>query len=623
MHGITEEPGLIPDYCYITMVNGSRAGTNFRLKTDSPNRLGRGIDCDVVLSDPMCSRVHAEILWVDSMWRLQDAGSRNGSFIDNQRVEEGLLKHGQLIRLGSSEFTFHSVDQMPTLAVTREERMSESIVREAIIDSEDSGRIAVAALRHSNNAVELGVLLELSVKLMSCEEPLEVQRTTLELIIERTHASVAGFLWVTDDGELRPQLVVPQESDRSITLSRSLTTLVLEQRRAVWVATQARTPSAESLKAYADALCIPVIFDSRVLGALHMYLGHGQFRDQDFDFAISLSHIFAAALSRTRQHAKLQADHQRLVQRSADSQELLGESEPMRKLKGLIQRVSSASGPVLITGESGCGKELVARALHRASPRADRPMLAVNCSAIPESLVESHLFGHVKGAFTGAAEDRRGWFEQTHAGTLFLDEIGELPLEAQSKLLRVLEGHPFLPVGGTKEIRVDVRVIAATNRDLRHLVKEKKFREDLFYRLSVYELLVPPLRDRGADVELLMDFFLNSFRASHGRPTLQLSVQARQKLLGYSWPGNVRQLRNVLDSAVVLASGDEIRSEDLGLHDGGLEELESLRWDDMERKLIRKALDRAGHNIPEAAKLLGIGRATLYRKIEEYGLNRK
>jgi two-component system, NtrC family, response regulator HydG len=614
---------LIPEHCYITMVSGTRAGTNFRLKTDSPNRLGRGIDCDVVLADPMCSRVHAEILWSDNVWKLQDAGSRNGTFVDNKRVDEIVLEHGSLIRLGSSEFSFHSVDQLPTLAITREERMTESIVREAIIDSEDSGRIAVAALRHSNNAAELGVLLELCVKLMSCDDPLEVQQTTLELILARTHASVAGFLWVTDEGELRPQLVTPHEDDRSISLSRSLTTLVLEQRRAVWVATQARSSSAESLKAYADALCIPVIFESRVLGALHMYLGHGQFRDQDFDFAISLSHIFAAALARTRQQAKLHADHQRLLQRSADSQELLGVSEPIKKLKHLIQRVATAAGPVLITGESGCGKELVARAVHQASPRGDRPMLAVNCSAIPESLVESHLFGHVKGAFTGASEDRRGWFEQTHAGTLFLDEIGELPLDAQGKLLRILEGHPFLPVGGTKEIKVDVRVIAATNRDLRHLVKEKKFREDLFYRLSVFELFVPPLRDRGADVELLMNYFLDSFRTSHGRLNLKLSESARRMLLAYSWPGNVRQLRNVLDSAVVLATGDEIRSEDLGLNDGILDELESLRWDDMERKLIRKALDRTGQNIPEAAKLMGIGRATLYRKIEEYGLNRK
>lgn len=611
------------DFCYVTMANGPRAGTNFRLKTDGPNRLGRGIDCDVVLADPMCSRVHAEIVWAQEQWRLNDAGSRNGTFVDNERVDTVPLKHGSLIRLGSSEFVFHSADQLPTLAITREDRMTESIVREAVIDSEDSGRISVAALRHSNNALELGVLLELGVKLMSCEDPREVLRTTLELIQSRTHAAVAGFLWVTDDGELKPQMVVPEEGDGPITLSRSLTSIVLEQRRAVWVATQARTPSAESLRPYADALCIPVLFDGRVLGALHMYLGHGQFRDLDFDFAITLSHIFAAALARTRQYAKLQANHQRLVQRSGESQELLGDSEPMRKLKKLIEKVAVAQGPVLITGESGCGKELVARAVHRAGPRADRPMLAVNCAAIPENLVESQLFGHVKGAFTGAAEDRQGWFQQTHAGTLFLDEIGELPLEAQGKLLRVLEGHAFLPVGGTKEVRVNVRVLAATNRDLRHLVKEKRFREDLYYRLSVFELGVPPLRDRGTDIPLLMDHFLDSFRIAHGRPQLKLSEPARGMLLAYGWPGNVRQLRNVLDSAVVLASGDEIRPEDLGLNDGGLDELESLRLDDVERKLIRKALERAGQNVPEAARLLGIGRATLYRKIDEYGLNRK
>jgi Nif-specific regulatory protein len=312
----------------------------------------------------------------------------------------------------------------------------------------------------------------------------------------------------------------------------------------------------------------------------------------------------------------LSAEHRRLVHRSAESDELIGDSDVMTRLKGMIGRVAAATGPVLIVGESGSGKELVARAVHRASPRADRPILSVNCAAIPENLVESQLFGHIQGAFTGATEDRPGWFRQAHTGTLFLDEIGELPLEAQGKLLRVLEGHPFLPVGATKEVEADVRVLAATNRDLRHHVRQKRFREDLYYRLSVFELHVPPLRDRGADVDILIQHFLDSFRESHGRLQLQLSDTARKILLEYRWPGNVRQLRNVIDSAVVLADGNEIRPEDLGLHDVGTEELDTLRIDEWERRLIRKALDRTGGSIPEAANLLGIGRATLYRKLE-------
>jgi DNA-binding NtrC family response regulator len=249
-------------------------------------------------------------------------------------------------------------------------------------------------------------------------------------------------------------------------------------------------------------------------------------------------------------------------------------------------------------------------------------MLSVNCAAIPETLMESQLFGHRAGAFTGADRDHAGVFQQADLGTLFLDEVGEMTLAGQAKLLRILEGHPFLPVGGTEVIQVDVRVIAATNQDLATYVREKKFREDLYYRLSVFELQVPPLRERGNDIGLLIDFFLEHFCAQHGRPNLALASEARDKLLAYAWPGNVRQLRNVIDSAVVLAAGNRIELGDLGLRDTGAAQLDTLRIDVWEQKLIVEALGRTQGNIPEAAKLLGIGRATLYRKIDEYGIKR-
>ena len=294
----------------------------------------------------------------------------------------------------------------------------------------------------------------------------------------------------------------------------------------------------------------------------------------------------------------------------------------MRDLKSKINRVARAPGCVLIRGESGSGKELVARAIHRASPRADRPMVSVNCAAIPADLMESQLFGHKAGSFTGADRDHIGFFQQADLGTLFLDEVGELTLEGQAKLLRILEGHPFLPVGATEEVSVDVRVIAATNQNLQKYVRDKRFREDLYYRLSVFELHLPPLRDRGDDIGLLIDFFLDHFRRLHGRPNLGLTDAARAKLLDYRWPGNVRQLRNVLDSAVVLADEDSIRPHDLALRDSGSSELETLRIDEWEKRLITEALNRTADNVPEAAKLLGIGRATLYRKIEQYHIER-
>ena len=399
-------------YFYLTMISGPRSGTNFLLDPEITNRLGRGIDCDIVLVDPMCSRVHAELDYKEDRWWLKDTGSRNGTYVNDHRVDTVPLTSGVRVRMGSSEFAFHSSDQPPTLAATRDKRMTESIVREAPVESEDSGRLALASLRHANNAHELMVLFQLSVHLLGCDDPHDVLRSTLELIHDRTSAGVVGFLWITDDGELKPQMLVPPEAEGQTRLSESLTKIVLEQRRAVWIANQAAAANAESLKGYADAVCVPVIHGGQILGAIHLYLSTGRFLDLDFEFAISVSQVLAVALARSRRQAILAADHQRLVDSSAACSELLGESAVMQKLTTTIKRVAAASGCVLVAGESGSGKELVARAIHRASPRADRPLLAVNCAAIPENLVESQLFGHLKGAFTGATANRVGWFQQ-------------------------------------------------------------------------------------------------------------------------------------------------------------------------------------------------------------------
>jgi len=358
------------------------------------------------------------------------------------------------------------------------------------------------------------------------------------------------------------------------------------------------------------------------LGAIHVYLEAGRFRQSDFDFLITVANLVVVALVRARELVTLQSDFQRLVERSPGYDTLIGESSPMQELKTKTARVARASGCVLVRGESGSGKELVARAIHRASPREDRPMISVNCAAIPADLMESQLFGHKSGSFTGADRDHQGYFQQADQGTLFLDEVGELTLEGQAKLLRILEGHPFLPVGATEEVSVDVRVVAATNQDLQDYVREKKFREDLFYRITVFELYVPALRERGDDISLLIDYFLDHYRHQHGRPNLVLAEDAHKKMLRYRWPGNVRQLRNVIDSAVVLADSETIQPSDLALRDSGGPDLDTLQIDLWEKKLIAEALRRTSDNVPEAAKLLGIGRATLYRKIEQYKIQR-
>jgi transcriptional regulator with GAF, ATPase, and Fis domain len=418
-------------------------------------------------------------------------------------------------------------------------------------------------------------------------------------------------------------MVIPEGAAGKVELSSELTERVTRQGKAIWIDNQQLEDPSHAAQHFADAICVPLVHDSKTIGAIHVYLEQGRFRQTDFDIAIPLANIMTVALVRARRDATLRVEQQRLADKSGISNEFLGNSRAILDLKSKIGRVARATGCVLVRGESGSGKELVARAVHKASARSDRPMLSVNCAAIPRDLMESQLFGHKKGAFTGADADHAGLFQQAHTGTLFLDEVGEMTLDGQAKLLRILEGHPFLPVGGTKEVNVDVRLIAATNRDLSDFVRDGRFREDLYYRLSVFELYIPPLRDRGSDIELLVNYFLDHFRRQHGRPGLAFSPEAKQKLLTYSWPGNVRQLRNVIDSAVVMSEGSTIQPDELGLRDaGGGDQLESLNIEFWEKKLITEALKRTGGSMPDAAKLLGLGRATLYRKVEEYNIQR-
>jgi Nif-specific regulatory protein len=617
-------------YAYLTMQTGPRAGTNFPLDARRKTLIGRGTDCHISLPDPLCSRVHATLAFTSDGWILRDAESRNGTTVNGQKIDEATVVDGNMIRVGSNEFEFHESEEPPT-AKGDDAQLTQTIVQDMPIAVQETHEEALAGLPSTEQVKELMLLYQLCIKLLGCGDPNRVVEIVLDLLRKRTGASVVGFLAVNDEGGLQPKVVIPREASDRVTLNQSLTELVSRQGHAVWVANQSskegHTEGARTLDHYADAVCAPLVRrnvdgERTTLGAIHVYLEDGRFRQSDFDFIISVANIVAIALVRARALTTLQSDYQRLVEKSMGHDELVGSCPPMRDLKSKINRVARAPGCVLVRGESGSGKELVARAIHRASPRADRPLVAVNCAAIPHDLMESQLFGHKAGSFTSADRDHIGFFQQADLGTLFLDEVGEMTLEGQAKLLRILEGHPFLPVGATEEVSVDVRVIAATNQNLQKYVREKRFREDLYYRLSVFELYVPPLRDRGDDIGNLVDYFLDHFRRLHGRPNLRLTDTARTKLLAYRWPGNVRQLRNVLDSAVVLAEEDAIRPHDLALRDSGSSDLETLRIDEWERRLITEALTRTGDNVPEAARLLGIGRATLYRKIEQYRIER-
>ncbi|MCS3903250.1 DNA-binding NtrC family response regulator [Methylohalomonas lacus] len=354
---------------------------------------------------------------------------------------------------------------------------------------------------------------------------------------------------------------------------------------------------------------------------------------------LKLDHLRLSA-ERVIQTKRLQDEvrHYRKLLAEEGFHGMVGRSEPIHKLVDNIRQIARAAGPVLIIGESGTGKELVAQAVHKESERADKPFVAVNCAGIPPELLESELFGHVAGAFTGAQKARKGLFAEADGGTLLLDEIGEMPLEMQSKLLRILQDGQIRPVGANREVAVDVRIIAATNRSLEQEVSEKRFREDLYYRLETFTLKVPALRDRGDDIELLTAHFINRFNAHLRKQIHGIRPAALERLKGYSFPGNVRELSNAIERAVTFCQKEEIDVDDLperlrasqagqarnqsledNVGDGGHQLLkgnELPTLEELEQRYIQYVLDQLDGNKRRAAELLGIGRRTLYRRLE-------
>ena len=313
---------------------------------------------------------------------------------------------------------------------------------------------------------------------------------------------------------------------------------------------------------------------------------------------------------------------------------IVGESEQMKKVFSIMQRVADTPTTVLVTGESGTGKELVARGLHQASSRNQAPFVSLNCAAIPENLLESELFGHEKGSFTGAVGLKEGKFEYANNGTLFLDEVGEIPLNLQVKLLRVLQEQEFQRVGGNKEIKVNVRLVAATNKDLKEEVEMGRFRGDLFFRLNVVNVKVPPLRERRSDIPFLVAHFVGKYSRKLDRKIKEVDPEAMRVLYSYNWPGNVRELENVIESALVMSRGSTVKKSDLPselrTHGQIFEETETLismdsglmdTLDAIEAKMIRQALKQSGNVQAQAAKILGISRSNLQYKLKKYGIH--
>ena len=581
----------------LIVIDGPDLGAEYKLeplKNDSAREtiIGRDPGVDIPLNDRAISREHCKIETRLSGSRLIDLGSRNRTYLNNDPVETCRLSNGDLLLVGDTELRFE--DDSPEVEGTA---FSSTILKEIDAPPEENLLKLSAALGASGSAQEL---FDEFFAWIAGETGAE-RGMLLEKTGRRWVARASGAVTPGEKGSPRADMEIVERTAKegktllSRTETSELPAFILSAR-------------ASSSKGIAG-----VVYLERAETA-------GAFDDMAAELLAGAVAPLGINLERIAEQELLLEANRNLLRSISDDRKIIGESEELQEVLDFIQRAAPTPMTVLVQGETGTGKELVASALHYGSQRRNAPFIALNCAALPENLVESELFGHEKGAFTGAIARKKGRFELADGGTVFLDEVGELTLSCQAKLLRLLEERCFERVGGTSSVEVEVRIIAATNRNLQEAVEAKEFREDLFYRLNVLNVLIPPLRQRTDDILPLVDFFIANNPAG-GRPK-KMTKKAEKKLLSYSWPGNVRQLRNVIESALVLGEGKEIRPDDLVLpENAGLAraaDWEPMSLQTLERQHVLKVLEYTEGNKKKAAELLGIERCTLYSKLKNY-----
>jgi Nif-specific regulatory protein len=584
----------------LTIETGQGSPLVCDLHPDRPVTLGRNRNNTIILLDEHASRWHAEVVPQHGRWYLRDIGTLNGTRLNGERILQPVpLEHGHLITIGNTRLRF------------------------SVGSGNGKAAHAVEDCATVLCADDLTALCQFMTAAVEETDPRGLIELALHTARRQTGAVLTGFLGLGTADPL-PKMVYPETAQVDVPLSRRLTAAIQTGGRSVLLSS-GRTPptgDSDSLASFQDALCVPLRAAAGPIGALHVYKAGLSFLDREVRFCEVLAGYLANCLYLLRVQRSLEAENCRLRGQRATGDELIGDSPALRQVRQLIAKAAGRPSTVLITGESGVGKELVAVALHRQSPRRGGPLVSVNCAAIAPSLLESELFGHCKGAFSGATGNHPGLFEQADEGTIFLDEVGELSSECQAKLLRVIEGQSFRPVGARAEVRVDVRIVAATNRDLEREVEAGRFRQDLYFRLQVIRIPVPPLREHVEDLPALVEHFLNHF-AREGGPRLRLSEGALRRLQEHAWPGNVRQLRSLLESAVALSDKELLEAEDLPQPAGSCQsQPPSLNMEELEAWAIREGLRRSNGNITQAARLVGISRDTLAAKMKRYGLGK-
>ena len=604
--------------------------------------IGRDKGNVLVIDEPAVSRQHCLVRAGEDGYRIRDLASRNGTYVNGMPVKERTLHNGDQIQVGYCAMLF--VAQSETGSSFG--RLAEDLVQDrktVVLHKKEAVYLPTDTVhdvpppRPTRVCRDLTTLLKISARINSLQDRDELQRELMDSIFKVIPAQ-CGAILLGDDGSGEFASVFTRERDgkqnRPVPVSRTIVQQVLQEKVGVLsndVQTSAAYSQAPSLtgSSVSSLIAAPLELMDNVLGLIYLNTSNprARFEEDHLQLLTGIAGIAAPALDHIRRVESLETENRQLLAEANIEHNMVGASARMREVYQFIGKVAPTASTVLICGESGTGKELVAHALHRNSPRAEKRFMAINCAAISGNLLESELFGHEKGAFTGALTQKKGKFEEADGGTVFLDEIGELAPELQAKLLRVLQEREFERVGGTRPIKTDIRLIAATNRDLPEAVKAGAFRQDLYYRLNVVSITLPPLRDRREDIPMLAQHFAGKHCKQSCRPVMQLSAGVRAALLAYSWPGNVRELENAIERAVVLGSTDYILPEDLPdeVVDAGCPPISSITryheaMREAKKQLIVKTLDQVGGNHNEAARLLGLHPNNLHRLIRNLDL---
>lgn len=595
---------------------------------DEAMTIGRETSAGLCIADASVSRRHSRIEKSGEQFVISDLESLNGTFINDVPVKSRVLQHGDRIRIGESQFLF-LLQEGDQISQSSRVHMDENAV---VSGSTMQFRVDDAIYLMAR---DLSALMKVSTSINAIRGLEELEKKLLELLFEVVPAQRGTILLSSEtsiDNATLFGLDRVRGKDASINVSRTIAEQVLREGVALLANAnkdESKLNTASLIEAQTHSvMCVPLVMPDRRIGVLYLdtQLPGNEFNQDHVQLVTAIAGIAAVAIENARQFEWLESENQRLLADVNIEHSMIGESAAMQRVYHFISKVAPTDSTVLISGESGTGKELAARAIHRNSRRAQKPFIAVNCAALNEGVLESELFGHEKGAFTGAVGQRKGRLEIADAGTIFLDEIGELTPALQVKLLRVLQEREFERVGGSQTIKVDIRLLAATNKNLEHAIEAGEFRQDLFYRLNVVGFEMPALRDRKEDIQLLARYFADKYGAKCNRRMEGISAEARAFLIGYDWPGNVRELENTIERAVVLGTTELILPDDLpeSLLEREVVTTSSTSYHEAvvrtKKEIILDAMQKANGNFTEAARLLCVHPNYLHRLIRNLNL---